>query len=135
VKRYVVDTQCLLWYLARDRRLPRKIKRTFDSAQAGHAQILVPSIVLVEAIFLLQRQRVSEEVVAELLSLPETPDAAIQVIPLDMAVVRAMQAFGPTAVPELADRIIAASAHAANTPLMTVDPEIINSGLVTVVGQ
>ena len=90
MKRYVVDTQCLLWYLARDRRLPGKIKRSFDSARDGHAQILVPSIVLVEAIFLLQRQRISGDVVAELLSLPETPDGAIQVIPLDMAVIRAM---------------------------------------------
>ena len=66
VKRYVVDTQRLLWYLARDRRLPRKITQTFDSAHDGHAQILVPSIVLVEAIFLLQRQRISGDVVFEM---------------------------------------------------------------------
>lgn len=134
MKRYVVDTQCLLWYIARDRRLPKTIKQAFDAARDGQAQILVPSIVLVEALFLMQRQRMAGNVVAELLSLPETPDGSIQVIPLDMAVVRAVQAFGPAAVPELADRIIAASAYATGLPLMTVDSEIINSGLVTVVG-
>jgi len=75
VKRYVTDTQCLLWYMAEDRRLPRAVRPIFQAADEGHAQILVPSIVLVEAIFLLQRQRVSEAVIRQLMQLSEEADS------------------------------------------------------------
>jgi predicted nucleic acid-binding protein len=49
-----------------------------------------------------------------------------------MAVVRAMHDFGPAVVPELPDRIIAATARALNLPLLTTDPLIEESGLVKV---
>ena len=129
MKRYVTDTQCLLWYLADDRRLPRGPNRTFRAADDGNAQVLVPSIALVEAIFLSQRKRVSET----LLELQEDPDASFAVVPLDMAVVRTLNDFGPAAVPELADRVIAATARALRLPLLTVDPAIAASGLVEVI--
>jgi len=47
-------------------------------------------------------------------------------------VARAVRDFGPSAVPELADRIIAATARALNLPLLTTDPAIAASGLVQV---
>ena len=42
MKRYVTDTQCLLWYLADDRRLPRGPNRAFKAADEGNAQVAVP---------------------------------------------------------------------------------------------
>ena len=93
MKRYVVDTQCLVWFLSKDRRLPKATRRTFDAAEQGKAQILAPSICLVECLFLLQRQRIAAAVMDELLKLPETPDAPLFVVSLDMAVVHAMQDF------------------------------------------
>jgi len=133
MKRYVTDTQCLLWYLADDRRLPRAPARAFRDADHGNAQILVPTIALVEVIFLAQRRRVSQDVLARVLRLPDDPDATILVVPLDMAVVHTVADFGPAAVPELADRVIAATARALNLPLLTVDHAIAQSGLVEVI--
>lgn len=134
MKRYVTDTQCLLWHLKRDRRLPRGARSIFEAADKGHAQVLVPSMVLVESVFLLQRQRVAQAVVDKLLQLPEDADASFCVIPLDLSVARASAEFGPAAVPELADRVIAATARALNLPLLTVDHEIAEGGLVEVIG-
>lgn len=133
MKRYITDTQCLLWYLSDDRRLPRAPGRIFRNADRGDAQILVPSIVLVEVIFLAHRRRVSELLLARVLQLADDPDATISVVPLDMAVVHAVADFGPAAVPELADRVIAATARALNLPLLTVDHAIVQSGLVEVI--
>ncbi len=130
MKRYVADTQCILWYLNNDRHLPRVFQAVFAAAESGRAQILIPSIALVEAIFLLQRQRISETVVAQLLALSEETDATLCVVPLDMAVIRALKDFGPAAIPEMPDRIIAATARALDVPLLTTDPEIAASGLV-----
>lgn len=104
----------------------------FTAAEEGRAQILVPSIVLVEALFLLHRRRVSQAIIDRLMTLSAEADASIYVVPLDMAVVRALQDFGPAAVPELPDRIIAATARALDLPLITTDPAIAESGLVTI---
>ena len=52
MKRYVCDTQCLLWYVTQDRRLPKIARTAFEQAKEGVTQILVSSIVLVEVVFL-----------------------------------------------------------------------------------
>jgi PIN domain nuclease of toxin-antitoxin system len=133
MKRYVTDTHCLLWYMTDDRRLPKAVNKIYDAAEKGRAQVLVPSIVLVEAIFLLQRQRIARSVLDQLLQLPEEPTATLYVTPLNLAVVLAVNAFGPAAIPELAERIIAATAYTLNLPLLTVDHIIIESNLVKVI--
>ncbi len=60
-------------------------------------------------------------------------DASVCVVPLDMKVVQAIADFGPASVPELADRVIAATARALGLPLLTVDRAIIESALVEVI--
>jgi len=118
--------------VTQDRRLPKIARTAFEQAKEGIAQILVPSIVLVEVVFLAERQRVPRPILAQLMALSDMPSAGICVIPLDLTVARAVADFGPSAVPELADRIIAATARALNLPLLTTDPAIIASGLVEV---
>lgn len=133
MKRYVSDTQCIIWYFAEEEhRMPKAARSAFKDVQDGTAQVLVPSIALVEAVFLAERQRVPRAILAELLALSDAPTESIRVIPLDLAVARAVADFGPAAVPELADRIIAATARALNLPLLSTDPAIAASGLVKV---
>jgi predicted nucleic acid-binding protein len=50
-----------------------------------------------------------------------------------MAVAQAVADFGPVAIPDMPDRIIAATARALNLPLITVDPIIAESDLVEVI--
>ena len=132
MKRYVADTHSILWHFAEDRHLSRRARKIFDSVEEGYAQVLVPSIVLVEAVFLAQRQRVSEEQVSQLFALSEDAEASICVVPLNVAVAQAVSDFGPAAIPDMPGRIIAATARALGLPLITVDPVISDSGLVTV---
>ena len=62
----------------------------------------------------------------------EAEEGNFVLVPLDLAVIRAVAEFGPAVVPELPDRVIAATARMLDLPLMTVDPEIIGSRLVKV---
>jgi len=133
MRRYVADTHSILWYLAKDRRLSRHARSVFQAAKNDRAQILVPSIVLVEAIFLMQRRRIPEAQVSKLFELSEDAEASICVVPLNMAVAQAVSDFGPVTIPDMPDRIIAATARALNLPLITVDPIITESELVEVV--
>jgi len=133
MRRYVADTHSILWYLAKDHRLSRRARSVFQAAKNDRAQILVPSIVLVEAIFLMQRRRIAEAQVSKLFELSEDAEASICVVPLNMVVAQAVADFGPVAIPDMPDRIIAATARALNLPLITVDPIIAESELVEVV--
>ena len=132
MSRFVTDTHCLLWYLTQDRRLPKVAQNAFRRAKEGQDQILVPSIVLVEAVFLADRQKVVRPILAQLLQLSDAPGAGVCVVPLDLRIARTVADFGPAAVPELPDRIIAATARALNLPLLTTDLAIVECGLVKI---
>jgi PIN domain nuclease of toxin-antitoxin system len=132
MSRYVTDTHTLIWYLSQPRKLSARVRRVFQEADQGQVQILVPSIVLVEAIFIGDRQRVPTSLVNRLFKIDEAANAAFQITPLSKAVAVTARDFGPTAIPEMADRIIAATARFLDLPLLTSDALIIKSGLVKV---
>ncbi len=127
---FVADTHAVIWYLSGSKRLSPKVRAIFQKAQTGYAHIAIPSIVLVETIFLVQRERLDEAVVKTLLALTENPDDGIYIYPLNKAVIQALSHFGPAAIPELADRIIAATAIQLDLPLLTTDASIQASRLV-----
>ncbi|MCP4538809.1 MAG: type II toxin-antitoxin system VapC family toxin [Chloroflexi bacterium] len=129
----VTDTHAVIWYLSRNKRLSHKARTIFQRAQAGYGHIVVPSIVLVETIFLAQRMRVKEDITKILLTLTEDPTDGIYIYPLNKAVVQALSHFGPAAIPELADRIIAATALHLDLPLLTADSTIQESSLIKTV--
>jgi PIN domain nuclease of toxin-antitoxin system len=132
MSQYVTDTHSLIWHLTQPRKLPSKIRRVFQEADQGQAQILVPSIVLIEVIFIGDRQRIPTSLVNRLFNMDEAANAAYQVVPLSKAVAVTARDFGPAVIPEMADRIIAATAKHLALPLLTSDTAILESGLVKV---
>lgn len=133
MKEYITDTHALIWYLSDDRRLSRAALRAFTDAEQRRAFILVPSIVLVELVFLLQRERVPKALVDKAMVLSDEIGSEIRVVPLDLAVAREVASFGPAAIPEMADRIVAATARVLQVPVLTADSEIAASKLVEVI--
>lgn len=128
--RYIADTHTIIWYVVEPKRLSRAIKSIFKRTENYTDQIIVPSIVIVETTMLVQRQKVSELALGFLTSLSEDAEASIRVYPLTLAVAEAAGHFGPAAIPELADRIIAATALHLGLPLLTADPAIQSSDLI-----
>ncbi len=133
MKEYITDTHALIWYLSDDRRLSRGALRAFTDAEQRRAFILVPSIVLVELVFLLQRERVPKALVDKAMALSDEIGSEIRVVPLDLAVAREVASFGPAAIPEMADRSVAATARVLQVPVLTADAEIAASKLVEVI--
>lgn len=133
IKEYVTDTHPFVWYIEDNKRLSRAASRVFAEAEAGKAIIHVPSIVFVELLFLIQRQRIPGALLEQAFALAEQEASEIRIAPLDLTVARAVASFGPAAVPELPDRIIAATARALNLPLVTADHAIAESKLVQVI--
>lgn len=58
MEQYVIDTHPLLWYVTDDSRLSSQANSVIEKAEAGEINIIVPAIVLIEAIDVLNKRRI-----------------------------------------------------------------------------
>ena len=122
------DTHAALWYLEDDRRLTAAAGQALDGAD----RILLPSVCLVEITYLVEKGRLHEAVLPRLFAELDRPDTTLALAPLDLGVVLALQDVPRAAVPDLPDRVIAATARHYGVPLVTRDSAIRSSGVETV---
>lgn len=123
---FVTDTMAVVLWLEK-RRLPSRVLLVFEQAAARQATIFVPGIVFAEVLYLHERGRIQTSV-AELNGLIEE-GANFQELPLSGRIARAAVAI--TDIPELHDRLIAASGVTAGCAILTNDPIIQASRWVT----
>jgi PIN domain nuclease of toxin-antitoxin system len=128
----VVDTHVLIWYLLDDTRLSKRANEALDGAVDSGRQIYFPTMCLVEATYLVEKKRVAAEVVALMERAAAIPRSALEPVPLTMAIAIAMRQIPRDAVPDLPDRVIAATALALGLPLITRDGKIRASNIETI---
>lgn len=132
--RYLTDTHPLVWHLMGDPRLSYYAKSLFVDADNGWSLIEVPGIVLIEMVYLAEKGVISKKNFSDICGMLSTPGASYRVASLDHLTAKTMLDEIPwTAIPELADRIISATARSLTIPLITKDRRIIDSGLVETV--
>lgn len=103
---FVLDTHALLWYLEGNRRLGSRARRVIE---APESRLIVPIIVLAEASIIIEQRRTKIPSVAHLLdSLGK--DSRFEVYPLSLDVFRRTLSTEAQQIPELHDRLIAATA-------------------------
>lgn len=102
-----------------------------SAAQAG-LPIYVPSITLVEIVYLVEKGRFTEELFYRLVKVCEDPENVLRLASLDLAVSLALSRVRREQVPDMPDRIIAATALALGLPLVTRDGKIITSNVTTI---
>jgi len=132
VNQYVTDTHPILWHILSDTRLSPAAQAIFRETDAGVHQILIPSVVLVEVVYLAEKKRIPSKAVDLLFSLLGLAPANYVVIPLDIEVVQTLRAVSRTKVPDMPDRIIVATAKHMEAVLITKDTTIGAAGTVPV---
>ena len=133
MSRYVTDTHAFVWHLQSSAKLSQSARTVFREADAGANEIVVPSIVLVELVYLAERKRIEVALVNRTFDAISSVSVNYSVAPLDAAIARALQDVDRDKVPEMPDRIIAATAKHLNLPVITRDSRISSSALVQVV--
>ena len=128
----VLDTHAAIWYVFARKRLSqdalRFIRRAIDSGRPAY----VSAISIVETIYLIERGRVPFEAIQRLEAGLKDPASGLLVAPLDEEVAQAVQRVSRDVVPDMPDRIIAATALHLGLPLVTRDQRIQSAGIKTI---
>jgi len=123
----VVDTHAAVWYLLNDKRLSRIAGSVLDQTTQGGNPILIPSISLVELIYLAEKGRIPASTHTRLLATIDDPNGPYELAPLNRDVADAVHTIDRQPVPDIPDRVIAATALARKLPLVSRDSKIRSS--------
>jgi PIN domain nuclease of toxin-antitoxin system len=122
---YVADTHSLVWYLTDDQRLGRRALKAFEgTVKVG--QIIVPTVVLAEMLFIAKKGRVPlgfVETVARIEAM-----ANFEIADLDLEVLKIADSI--EAPLEMHDKLIVATALRFGAGLITKDEQITKSKTV-----
>ena len=118
--RILADTHTLVWYLAESPKLSAKADQLLQDAESGLLELVVPTIVLAEAMRVVERRNPGlsmEELFAGLSRFERA-----NVVSLDMTILQAVLALPPSI--EMHDRIIAATAQVYGATLISKDRQL-----------
>lgn len=130
---FVCDTHTLIWHLQDSASLSAKARSVLDDVEAGKATAIIPSIVLVEMVYLAEKKRIDPSLVEMALSCFRGDGENYQIAALDLAVAEGLRQIPRSVVPDMPDRIIAATALAMALPLLSTDSNISTLGNIQVV--
>jgi len=128
----LADTHTIIWYLAASPRLsPTALAHLEETVQAGDL-IGIASISIVEIIYLVEKGRLPEVALHRLNHALADPATSFVVIPLDAPIAHRVRQIPREVLPDMPDRIIAATALQLNLPLVTRDRRIQVLGIRTI---
>lgn len=125
----VVDTHILIWMLTDPGRLSPKALASLRQAEAD-SKIFIPSISLVEIIYLTERERIPEYILSTINNELLNGDTSYRVADLTKEIANEIANVPRNEIPEMPDRIISATALSLGIPLITADLKIIRCDAV-----
>jgi PIN domain nuclease of toxin-antitoxin system len=128
----VTDTHGLIWYLEDSPRLSPAAREVFAACDRGSALVFVPTICLVEIVYLEEKSRIPSTLRAELETHLREGTSGLVLAPLTREVAETLPRVPRGDVPDMPDRIIAATAVQLGLPLISRDHRIELSDIETI---
>lgn len=130
--RAIADTHTVIWYIQPDDRLSATARDVIDMAAAAGEYIGVSAITIVEMVYLTEKGRIAETMLPTFFKALERQRVVLRIIPLDRLVGEVLREVSRTEIPDMPDRIIAATALHLGVPLITKDTLISMSRVPTI---
>ena len=128
----MADTHAAVYYLLAQDRLSSNARAALEGAVAAGHPVYLSAISLVELVYLIEKRRLPHRALDRLIHSIEDPDGAFEVVALDAPIAKVLSQVPREDVPDMPDRIIAATAVHMNLPLVTRDHRIKASATQTV---
>jgi PIN domain nuclease of toxin-antitoxin system len=128
----VLDTHAAIWYLLDSRHLPQTVFALIDGAVANGTPTYISAVSLVEVVYLVERQRIASDAFDRFVGELSEDNPAFMVIPLDAQIASVLRDIPRNLVPEMPDRIIAATALHLGLPIVTRDHRLQAAGIRTI---
>ena len=125
----VTDTHALIWYLEDTSRLSSAANQAFDRCDKREIVVYIPTICIVEIVYLQERGRISADMKAQLEAGLMAGTSGMVLANLTSEVVDALATIPRDSVPDMPDRIIAATAIHLGLPLISKDSRMPLSGV------
>lgn len=119
----LLDTHSIIWYLSDASNLSSDAESAIDEAAESGA-ILVSAITVVELVYLVEKGRVPSDVLVLLLDVIDDTTMPYTVADLTIDVAKTLQKISRSDIPDMPDRIIAATGLALGLPIVTKDSAI-----------
>jgi PIN domain nuclease of toxin-antitoxin system len=128
----VADTHTVLWYVFADARISKIAREAIDNAAAEGLYVGVSIISLAEIVYLIEKERISATALDRVLEVCRNPERVLVEVPLDSNIIERMPGIPRTEVPDLPDRLVAATALFLKVPVITRDGLIRAANLETI---
>lgn len=126
---FVVDTHTLAWFVSEDPRISEAARVILRKAENSEVEVLVPTIVLAELLYVAQKKKISLGIEEVLKKVSKGGDFVI--VPFDFPIFEGVMKLPHDL--ELHDRIIVATARTYGAKVLTKDEKITKSGVIEVV--
>jgi PIN domain nuclease of toxin-antitoxin system len=121
----VSDTYSLLWYLNDSSKLSTDALVAFEETEQNGLPIYVPAIILVEVRYLVEKGRdIFESDFQLIIGELNSSSSALTFAPLNQSIAENLEKVSRAIVPDMPDRLIAATAFSLNLPLISKDGKI-----------
>ena len=120
----IADTHTALWYLFNDGRLSMLAGDFIDKSASAGSQIGISSISLAEIVYLIEKNRIPANAYADLKGALNDPEHVFTEAPFTVEIVDAMKQVVRADVPDMPDRIVAATAVYFGVPVISRDGKI-----------
>lgn len=132
MKSVIADTHAVVWYLAQSARLSTHAKAAMSNAMGAGFPVFVSAVTLVELFYLVEKGKLKAEFLDVIFQTLKRADSGFRAAPFTLEMAERLNQIPRSAIPDMPDRMIAATSLQLGLPLVTADHRIREAKIETI---